>query len=80
MAIQFFVPGFGQVMEDGTEEYFIPGFGQFSEQGIVIPPPPAITIDLLGRDDSQTSLLGSLVDPALLARWDNLFALLGSES
>ncbi len=28
MAEQWFIPGFGQVLDDDTDQYFVPGFGQ----------------------------------------------------
>ena len=28
MAEQWFIPGFGQLLDDDTDEYFVPGFGQ----------------------------------------------------
>ncbi len=28
MAQQWFIPGFGQLLDDDEDEYFVPGFGQ----------------------------------------------------
>jgi hypothetical protein len=72
MARQWFIPGCGQIDEDGDEEWFVPGCGQINEATVVVFTSANLSLNHSGASDIGGAIGAALTDDALNNLWDDV--------